>query len=61
VIPEGFVTPRGLISILLYYNLPENLKLPEISTSFLFLIVLGTSIVMSIGLLLTKKKQEQVV
>lgn len=55
VLPEGFVTPRGLISILLYYNLPENLQLQELGTSFLFMIVLGTSLVMSIGLMTSKK------
>jgi len=56
VLPEGFVTPRGLISILLYYNLPASMKLPEISTAFLFMVVLGTSLVMSLGLMLSKKK-----
>lgn len=56
VIPEGFVTPRGLISILLYYNLPQNMKLPEIGTSFLFMVVLGSSLIMSIGLMTTRKK-----
>lgn len=55
VLPEGFVTPRGLISILLYYNLPASLRLPEISTAFLFVVVLGSSLVMSIGLLTSKK------
>lgn len=56
VLPEGFVSPRGLISILLYYNLPENMKIAEISTSFLFMVVLGSSIVMSLGLVLSRKK-----
>ncbi|TKC10871.1 sodium:proton antiporter [Pedobacter polaris] len=55
VLPEGFVSPRGLISILLYYNLPASMKLPEISTAFLFVVVLGSSLVMSIGLIATKK------
>lgn len=58
VLPEGFVTPRGLISILLYYNLPPSMKLPEISTAFLFVVVLGSSLVMSIGLLTTKKGKD---
>lgn len=56
VVPEGFVSPRGLISILLYYNLPQHMKLPEIGTPFLFMVVLGTSIVMSIGMVTSKKK-----
>lgn len=55
-IPVLYVAPRGLISILLYYNLPDHLKLQEISTSFLFMVVLGTSIVMSIGLMSSKKE-----
>lgn len=56
VLPEGFVTPRGLISILLYYNLPNELKIPEIGTSFLFVAVLGTSIIMTIGLMASKRR-----
>lgn len=57
VLPEGFITPRGLISILLYYNLPPSMKLPEISTAFLFTVVLGTSLVMAFGLLVSKKAE----
>lgn len=52
---ESFIAPRGLISILLYFNLPHALKIPEIGTSFLFVVVLGSSLIMSVGLLLTKK------
>ncbi len=57
ILPEGFVSPRGLISILLYYNLPENMKLPEISAAFLFMVVLGTSLVMTFGLMTSKKSK----
>ncbi|MDB5021362.1 MAG: sodium:proton antiporter [Pedobacter sp.] len=52
---ELFIAPRGLVSILLYYNLPEPLKIPQIGTSFMFMVVLGSSLFMSIGLLLSKK------
>ncbi|WP_285057099.1 cation:proton antiporter [Pedobacter ginsengisoli] len=57
---EIFIAPRGLISILLYFNLPEAIKLPEIGTPFLFVVVLGTSLVMSIGLLTSKRKRKEV-
>ena len=57
---EIFIAPRGLISILLYFNLPEAIKLPEIGTPFLFVVVLGTSLVMSIGLLTSKRKGKEV-
>jgi len=56
---EIFIAPRGLISILLYFNLPEQLKLHEIGTPFLFVVVLGTSLVMSIGLLVSKRKKPE--
>ncbi|GAB1464392.1 cation:proton antiporter domain-containing protein [Pedobacter sp.] len=56
VLPEGFVIPRGLISILLYYSLPQQFKLPEIGTPYLFMVVLGSSLIMSIGLMSSKKK-----
>ncbi|RZM30089.1 MAG: sodium:proton antiporter [Pedobacter sp.] len=52
---ELFIAPRGLISILLYYNLPAELKVAEIGTSFLFMVVLGSSLVMSVGLLASRK------
>lgn len=55
LLPDGFVTPRGLISILLYYNLPSELKITEIGTSYLFLTVLGTSLIMTIGLMVSKR------
>lgn len=61
LLPEGFVSPRGLISILLYYNLPPHLKIPEIGTSFIFIAVLGTSVLMTIGLLTTRKTEPAVI
>ncbi|RZK48707.1 MAG: sodium:proton antiporter [Pedobacter sp.] len=50
--PETFVSPRGLISILLFYNIPKELQIPTIDASYLFLTVLGTSVIMTIGLML---------
>ncbi|RYE28104.1 MAG: sodium:proton antiporter [Sphingobacteriaceae bacterium] len=57
LLPEIFISPRGLITILLYYNLPDHLKLKGIETGLLFLIILGTSVIMSLGLLLSGKKE----
>ncbi|MET4080923.1 NhaP-type Na+/H+ or K+/H+ antiporter [Pedobacter sp. UYP30] len=57
-IPILYLAPRGLISILLYYSLPDNLKIEGVGTSFLFLVVLGSSVIMSLGLLFSKGKIE---
>jgi hypothetical protein len=53
--PILYIAPRGLISILLYFNLPSSLKIPEVGTPFLFLVVLGSSIVMTLGITLSKR------
>jgi hypothetical protein len=55
LLPELVVTPRGLISILLYFNLPKELKIPGVETGLLFMVVLSTSLIMSTGLLFTNK------
>lgn len=55
--PILYIAPRGLISILLYFNLPASLKIPEVGTPFLFLVVLGSSIVMTLGITLSKRNR----
>jgi len=58
IAPIIYIAPRGLISILLYINLPDSLKIVQVGTSFLFLVVLGSSIVMTVGLILSKKNED---
>lgn len=55
--PILFITPRGLISILLFYNLPKEMRINGVETGLLFVIILSTSIIMSLGLLGAKKEQ----
>ncbi len=54
LLPELVLIPRGLISVLLYYSLPPALKIKGVETGLLFVVILGTSIVMSLGLFFTK-------
>ncbi|TSD66040.1 sodium:proton antiporter [Inquilinus sp. KBS0705] len=55
LMPELVIIPRGLISVLLYYNLPSDVKIPAVGTGLLFVVILGTSIIMSLGLLATRR------
>lgn len=59
LMPELVIVPRGLISVLLFYNIPASIKIPALGTSLLFVVILGTSIIMSLGLLGTKKQSTQ--
>jgi NhaP-type Na+/H+ or K+/H+ antiporter len=59
--PESFFIPRGLITIVLFYKIPEHLKLSSFNDGILFYIILTTSIIMALGMIFYKKKPEQVV
>jgi NhaP-type Na+/H+ or K+/H+ antiporter len=48
-LPETFISPRGLITILLYLSLPEEFRIPEVSSGILFIVVLISSLMMLMG------------
>lgn len=56
LLPELFISPRGLISILLFLSIPEKFYIPDATTGLLFLVVLSTSLIMSLGLVSMKSK-----
>lgn len=56
VYPEVFFIPRGLITILLFYKIPDSLQLGGFDDGILFFIILFTSIVMMVGMLFYKKQ-----
>ncbi len=49
IFPELFFMPRGLITILLFYSIPETYKLSKFNEGILFFVVLITSVIMMIG------------
>ena len=61
VFPEAFFIPRGLITIVLFYKIPANLKLTTFNDGILFFIILTTSVIMAMGTIFYKKGPEQIV
>lgn len=49
--PELFIAPRGLITILLFYSIPEIYSIGLMSEGLLFYIILMSSLIMMIGLM----------
>ncbi len=45
--PQLFIAPRGLISILLFFAIPDEFVIKDFETGLLLFIILGTSIVMA--------------
>ena len=58
ILPEFFYSPRGLISILLYIGLPEEMKIPQLHVGLLFFIVLSTSLVMISSVFVQPQQKE---
>jgi hypothetical protein len=53
---EYLLSPRGLISILLFFSIPDDLKLKGLDNGLLFFVILGSSLVMAFGLLSARKE-----
>lgn len=49
IFPELFFMPRGLITILLFYSIPESYKLSKFNEGILFFVILISSVIMMIG------------
>ncbi len=55
LIPELFLMPRGLVTILLFYSIPLEKRLGSFNEGILFFVVVVTSILMMLGLLFWSK------
>ena len=55
VIPEVFIAPRGLINILLFFSIPQSMRLSDTADGLLLFVILASSVVMTYGLLKNKK------
>ncbi|RSK33228.1 cation:proton antiporter domain-containing protein [Hymenobacter metallilatus] len=56
LIPELFIAPKGLITVLLFYSIPEKHLIGEVSENILFVVILLTGVLMMIGLLLSRQE-----
>jgi NhaP-type Na+/H+ or K+/H+ antiporter len=50
------IAPRGLISILLFYNIPEEFKIGDFESGIILFVVLATCIIMATAMVKNKKK-----
>ena len=57
IFPEVMIAPRGLISILLYYSIPEELRVEDFETGILFVIIIITSLIMAFSLMKFKNNE----
>ena len=61
VFPETFFIPRGLITIVLFYKIPEHFKLETFNESILFFVILTTGVIMMLGMIFYKKPAQEII
>ncbi len=56
ILPQLFIAPRGLITVLLFYAIPEEAIIPGFEPGILLFIIIGSSIIMTSALVYDKKR-----
>lgn len=59
IFPELFFMPRGLITVLLFYSIPDFYKLSKFNEGILFFVILTTSVIMMIGSIISGRPRLQ--
>lgn len=54
--PQTFIAPKGLISILLFFAIPESMRDEGFESGVLFVVIIATSIIMAWSLIVHSKK-----
>ncbi|MFZ1748898.1 MAG: cation:proton antiporter [Saprospiraceae bacterium] len=56
ILPQVWIAPRGLITVLLYYAIPVEAKVEGFSEGILLFIIIGTSLIMTFGMIADKRR-----
>lgn len=60
LLPELLYIPRGLITILLFYKIPENQRIAAFNEGVLFFVILATGIILMAGAIFFKDKPVEI-
>jgi Kef-type K+ transport system membrane component KefB len=59
VIPELFVAPRGLVTVVLFYSIPAGFVSPAFNLGILYYVIIVSSVIMMLGLMFTKTRYSE--
>lgn len=59
LLPELFIAPRGLITIVLFYSIPASFQSDKFNEGILFFVIIVSAVIMMFGLMLSKTKFEK--
>lgn len=58
IFPQIFLAPRGLISVLLFFAIPDDFKVPEFESGALLVVIIFSSLIMAWSLIAGNIKNE---
>jgi cell volume regulation protein A len=56
ILPQLFVAPRGLITVLLFYAIPAEAQIEGFDAGILLFIIIGTSLIMTFAMIMDKQR-----
>ncbi|HBS12988.1 MAG TPA: sodium:proton exchanger [Flavobacteriaceae bacterium] len=56
ILPQLFIAPRGLITVLLFYAIPKEAEIANFESGILLFVIIGTSLVMTWAMIKDKRK-----
>lgn len=56
ILPQLYIAPRGLITVLLFYAIPEEAIVPNFEPGILLFIIIGTSLIMTAAMIQDKRR-----
>ncbi len=61
ILPQLFIAPRGLITILLFFAIPEEAKVEGFDAGILLFIIIGTSLIMTGAMVYDKRRSSKAI
>ncbi|HMS67061.1 MAG TPA: cation:proton antiporter [Saprospiraceae bacterium] len=61
VVPQVFIAPRGLITVLLFYQIPVEGQLAGFEPGILMLIIIGSSLIMTGGMIFDHQRSNRTI
>lgn len=61
ILPQLFIAPRGLITVLLFYAIPKEAMVPGFEAGILLFIIIGTSLIMTFAMIADKRRSGEAV
>lgn len=59
ILPQLYIAPRGLITVLLFYNIPTEITVENFSTGILLYLIIGTSLIMTFAMIYDKNRSNK--